>query len=60
MTVSEASTKCQTPRTSFFAGDTEQPTADAAPEARGQWTLVPQLPVPQFPDLSSGDDKLTS
>ena len=52
MTLSVALTKGQTLRASFSAGDMEQPKADDAPEARGQWMLLPPFSVPWFPDLS--------
>jgi len=47
-----ALTKGQTLSASFSAGDMEQPKADDAPEAQGQWMLLPPLSVPWFPDLS--------
>ena len=57
MTLSVALTKGQALSASFSAGDTEQPKADDAPEARGQRMLLPPFSVPRFPDLSAAAAK---
>ena len=48
------------PSAGFFAGGTEGPKAHAAQEAQGQRTLLPHLPVPLFPYLSSQDNEPAS